>query len=219
MTQRMIQRRDIPQTVRVMSLASASLAGLTTPALFRAICGDACIPSPRLVAIVSEDEGQIVGYAVAVIEGKRYWPSFACRHPLLASQIILKRVRKRIYQIYTKIAEMPHLILHPQNYHEQSSAKPQAQSSPASTRIHGRSWYDEGREIAKVLHIGVHPQARGQGVGRGMYRCLFDLLRLRNVVRVDATIDEHNYSSIRMHQCSGWLLVHARDHWFATIDL
>jgi ribosomal protein S18 acetylase RimI-like enzyme len=175
---------------------------------------------------VSETQGQIVGYVVAITGGKSYWSVFACRYPLVAAQIILKRAQKRLHRVYRHTVDT--LCVDHRHFQEsavQATDRPQLRSDADSfssgipSRYFNRSWEDEGPGVAKILHVGVHPEARGHGVGQALYRCLFDNLRLKGIARVDATINWDNTSSILLHQRSGWTLIPAAGHWFATIDL
>ncbi len=66
-----------------------------------------------------------------------------------------------------------------------------------------REAYDWTAETA----IYIEPHARGTGVGRALYRCLFDTLRRQGFVVVLAGMTVPNPASQRLHESMGMTLV------------
>jgi hypothetical protein len=87
---------DIARTIQVMIEARASVAGVANPAVYTALCRDACSNQkhPRITIIVAEEESEIVGYVVAILSSRDYWRYFAQWHPWLAGTIVWRRATK-----------------------------------------------------------------------------------------------------------------------------
>lgn len=197
-----------------MVKAGASVARSTSPEVFRAVCRDACTrrKPPCFSIVVTEEEEKLAGYVVAHIGGPAFWRAFAFRHPMIAGKILLKRGTR---------------LLHWPRQNPRTKPVPPSPPSASSKRQFAfvladggsRSWQDPGLRIARIQHIGVHPDHRGRGVATRLYQGLFTTLIEIGVTRVDANIDRDNVASLRMHHRTGWRIVDKHGYFFATIDL
>ena len=83
----------------------------------------------------------------------------------------------------------------------------------------GPAWSDGGPENAKVIFVGVDASARGQGIGRELYRTLCEKLADIGVRRLDAHIEHDNHASVIMHRRSGWTVRDRPHGYFAFMEL
>lgn len=192
-----------------MVLAGASFARGTSLELFQTLCRDACQyrQPPCLAVVVAEAEGRLIGYVITHIGGPFYFRAFLQRHPLVAGKLLWKRWARRWHKRGRTLA--------------QARATNSAKLLLPFVKTSGlqRAWDEPGMHIARVQHIGVHPEQRGSGVGRQLYQQLFVSLRRYGVTRVDANIDLANSASLWLHERTGWQVYDDGDHFYATLDL
>ena len=214
---RNLTANDIPQLVQLMVRAGASVARSTSPEVFQAVCRDACArrKPPCFSIVVTEEEEKLAGYVVAHIGGPAFWRAFAFRHPMIAGKILLKRGTRLLHRLRQNPWTKP---VPPSSPPASSDASPN-QFTFVLADDGSRSWQDSGLRIARIQHIGVHPDYRGRGVGTRLYQRLFTTLTEIGVTRVDANIDRNNVASLRMHHRTGWRIVDKQGYFFATIDL
>ncbi len=212
---RTINANDIPQLVQLMVRVGASVARGTSDVIFQAVCRDACArrKPPCFTIVVSEEEERLAGYVVAHIGGPAFWRAFALRHPMIAGKILLKRVASLLHQLRRNMRTKP-----PSSPSATSSAS-QRQFTFVLADDGSRSWQDPGMQIARIQHIGVHPDYRARGVATRLYQRLFTTLMEVGVTRVDANIDRDNVVSLQMHHQTGWRIVDKHSYFFATIDI
>jgi GNAT superfamily N-acetyltransferase len=204
---RLLEPTEVNEAAQLMKQAGASFARGTSLALFQTLCRDACQHRrpPCLAIVVAEQNGQLIGYVITHIGGPAYFRAFSRRHPLTAGKLIWKRLARR---------------WRPRAAQPLQTAKP-AKPALAFVKTTGlqRTWDEPGLHIARVQHIGVHPDQRGGGVGKQLYQQLFASLRGYGVRRVDANIDLDNVASLWLHERTGWQVYDNGDHFYATIEL
>ena len=207
MQYRLLKPTEINEAAQLMARAGASFARGTAPALFQTLCRDACQhrQPPCLAIVVAEENKQLIGYVITHIGGPAYFRAFARRHPLAAGKLLWKRLTRRMRFRTTPAA---------------TTTKPVKPALPfiKSTRAPG-TWDEAGLHIARVQHIGVHPDWRGAGVGRQLYEQLFVSLRGFGVTRVDANIDLDNLASLWLHERTDWQVYDQGDHFYALREL
>jgi len=198
-----VNKRILASVVKLCSELPVSFASLSTPAMHAAVCKEAIkatadnSPSLRMLTALMDNEP--AGIVAVVTQWDRYWRGFFIKHPILAFQMIKKRLFSRL------------------------RAKRTVSSKTETTKYppcQDRHWSDNEPGIAKVVFIGVAASARNQGVAAKLYEAMFEHLAQAGVRRLDARINSNNASSLRMHEkCSFVLYQETEDNVFATHDL
>ena len=67
-----------------------------------------------------------------------------------------------------------------------------------------RVWARAAYQWTAELSVYLHPQCRGQGLGRRLYLALMELLRLQGVRRVYGVVTQGNQASMDFHQALGF---------------
>ena len=204
---RLLEATEVDEAAQLMVRAGASFARGTSFELLQTLCRDACQRQrpPCLAIVVAEQSGQLIGYVITHIGGPAYFRAFARRHPLAAGRLIWKRLTRRWRP---RAARQPQTI------------RPAKPAPPFVKTTHSQCTWDEpGLHIARVQHIGVHPDRRAGGVGKQLYQQLFINLHGYGVTRVDANIDLDNVASLWLHERTGWRIYDHGDHFYATIEL
>lgn len=194
---------DINDVSNVMAQTQAAIQGLSFRVFYYALCKDA-LKNEKVVLAVAQDQGRIIGFALAIFNIKEYWKDFLYTHPILTMNVCVRKLLKKIISRNktNKDVEINAWLL------------PQISELPS-----GRRWQESSPSIAKIKHIGVLPAYRGKGAGKQLYYYLFEELAKRGVTRIDANIPLDNYPSIKLHLSTGWSLEKTADNFFATIDL
>lgn len=189
----------------LLDVARPSVAGLTSPVLYRALCRES-LARGNPVMVVAEVDGALAGFVMAVTDPKAFWRSFLRRHPLIAVRILARRMPGLIR---ARIPRRAAPVLVDRGEHR-----------PAESRTaEGASWEQSGPEIARIVFIGVDEAHRGRGVARALYRHLFAVLEGRGIRRANARIDVDNAPSIRLHRLTGWQIGGAGPSLLATLEL
>jgi ribosomal protein S18 acetylase RimI-like enzyme len=198
-----MEAADLRGLCATMKSVQAVIASISTGAVYRAVCRDAL--AGRAVMVVAVDGTEIVGYVLAVVDWGTYWWGFPGRHPLVALEIALGRLRRRMRNCLAR--------------RRRAAVVMPTDSAAGSPPAEARSWADSSPVIAKIMCIGVRQDWCRQGVGKALYRHLFGVLRQRGVRRLDAQIDLDNKASVRLHEATGWQVRPTGDGYFATVDL
>jgi GNAT superfamily N-acetyltransferase len=213
---RWIQPADVEAAARLMVQAGASFARGTSLSWFRALGRDACghrLPPCAAVLLAADEADRLCGYVTLHLGGPAFFPAFARRHPLAASGLVWKRVNRRLRANWRQRFNPPHPA-------EKRPARPPLANPgfvlPQASPYH---WNDPGLHIARVQHVGVHPERRGAGLGKQLYQELLQRLPDYGITRVDANIDPDNLNSLWLHHRTGWQVYLNHDHYYATVEL
>ena len=203
---RRLELEDVDAICQLMKRVGASIAGLTTRNIYKAVCCDA-LSGNNVVFFLADEEGAVVGFVIAIIDWRYYWQRFMIKHPLITVSILMCRFRRKItgYRDYRS-----------------SDLKCSAFSRDGlgKSGLAKRLWSESSSTIAKVLFVGVNQSARRAGTGVQLYLNLFEELAKFGVKRIDVWFSIHNTPSVRLHQKTGWVVVGAsQDSLFATRDL
>jgi ribosomal protein S18 acetylase RimI-like enzyme len=201
---RLVNNGDIARLQELMEQAASPASGLSSPALYAAMCRDA-LPARRLLIGVVECDDEIAGHLVMVINWRAYWGGFLIRHPILGYQMLRNRFRRRGRGTQAWDALTPN---------QRRQIEEVVQATPS-----GRAWSDSAPTIAKGWYLGIEPAFRRRGLAIQLYRFLFSVLVQRGVTRVDACVDFPNANAIPLHQRLGYRLEKQSTNIFATIDL
>ncbi|MHA1428785.1 MAG: hypothetical protein ACTSQI_22630, partial [Candidatus Helarchaeota archaeon] len=74
------------------------ISGVKSQNIYYAVCKDA-VKEKSIVCIIAERKEIIIGFVIAAINWKHYWINFSLRHPIIAIQIIRKRLIRRLKKI------------------------------------------------------------------------------------------------------------------------
>jgi GNAT superfamily N-acetyltransferase len=183
-----------------------SIVGLRSRALYTAICRQT-LKDDRLVFIVAEARGKLIGFSTAIIDRNRFWISFLPKRPLLSVRIVFKMFLRLI-----RVGESER-VPEPK---ELEMIKEYIAPTPP-----GRSWWgDSSPSIAKGLYMAVSKGHRGKGIGRELLRSRNKVLVERGVKRFDGITQTYNISQIQLFHSEGFRIERKGkdDKLFVTID-
>jgi len=176
---------DRPRLLQLLAVLRVPIAGSVSPAAHRALA-NAALRDPRLIVLLAERDGELVGVALGVLDPRRFWRQLALRNPALIAERIPALIRRRLRK---RRAEA------------QATADPDGLAellSPAT----GRHWMESSPQVGHVSLVLLHPKLRGSGVSVPFMQRLLEELQSRGATRADARIARSNLASIRMcHRC------------------
>lgn len=198
---RRVAPRDDSALLDLMRRTRVHFVGARNDSLYRAIISDSMGDRSRIVTVVAEVDGDLGAFIVAVLsDSRRYWRTFAYRHPLAAAAIVRHRVKKfrrrlgyrrRHRDAYQSDAVLKPRVELPAEVAERLGRRPPEEGSPRPG--------ESGQGIALVLFVMVAPEMRGRGLGVSLYECLFEELRRRGAHRCDCSFSSKDPAAIRMH--------------------
>jgi ribosomal protein S18 acetylase RimI-like enzyme len=188
---RALRPADVPQLLTLLRQVRPSIAGVASEPMYRALLREA-LRGGDLFCVVASDRDKVLGYVLAARNWQRFKRNFLLRHPLLALRILGQR-------LFTQRRQSP---------------QPSSLATVAVDRT-GPQWEQSSPTIAKVLHIGVDPDARGGGVGKALYLFLASYLEPRGIQRIDACVEADNLASLRLHERVGWTVRKDPGHYYA----
>jgi len=180
------------------------IAGLTSRSIYSAIYTEAVARANPIIAI-ADVPPSCGGYVIVSTDWTAFWRGFLLRHPILALQILVTRIWRKLKSAST-------------TKHSETKI-PNAIETMVAREPSGKTWLQSSATIAKIVHIATSPDFRGRGVAESLYHYAFTLLRERGVARVDAMIDLENVASVKLHSKTGWRIERTENSWFATVDL
>lgn len=203
---RLLEQDDLPKILHLMEEFRPSIVGLRSRALYAAVCRQA-LRDDRLVFIVAETQGKLIGFSIAIIDRNQFWISLLPKHPLLSVRIVFKMFLRLIG--VGKSARVP-------EPNELQMIKEYIAPTPS-----GRSWWgDSSPLIAKGLYMAVSKKHRGRGIGRELLRSRNKVSVERGVRRFDGITQTYNISQIHLFHSEGFRIERKGkdDKVFVTID-
>jgi len=179
---REIRASDTEVVVDLMAEFEVSAGGLATRAMYRALCQDAVAGSGGVCVVASYDR-RVSGFAMGLIDRRRYWSGFLARHPAVGASALWRVASRRLAKI-------------------RQSRRPFRSTS----FVRPRAWRESSPRIGKIIYVGVSPPFRRSGIATALYRELESQFARRGVRRIDSLIDPDNAASIRLHEATGWTL-------------
>lgn len=185
-----------------------NIGGVRYPSLYNALCYEA-LSDTRVVFVVAEDQLRIIGFAIGIIDRKRWRYSFLTRHPLIVTRMAFSRILNRLPKL-VKIAVV-----------RMNSTKTERQNTnlyvtPGSSNS---SWSDSSGQIAKFLYEGVSESHRGKHIARKLGECFFQACTERGATRVDAVILAGNIQGLRLDHSLGFNIYQDGISYFGTRKL
>jgi ribosomal protein S18 acetylase RimI-like enzyme len=161
----------------------------------------------EVVIFVALENNTLVGYVIAAKKWSALKRKFFLKYPAVGFQLFSKLLINRMNRFNRTTCPN-----HPE--------KPNIEGL-VNHQITGDTprWSDERPEIAKIIHVGVHPAHRSKGIASGLYAHLTKYLKDNDFQRVDAHIDFDNRASVRMHQRSGWEVRETSDGFLSYFEL
>jgi mycothiol synthase len=77
---------------------------------------------------------------------------------------------------------------------------------------------DDGRPVGEVRILGVRPEARGRGIGRGLLRWSIAELRARGAGDVVLTVEGANDRALGLYERTGFVAAVEWPHWTLRLD-
>lgn len=201
---RVLKEGDIPMACDLLRATNASIDGMMSPAVYRAVCRDS-IARRNAVVVISLKDGTLAGCTVALIDRKAYWRSFLLWHPALTFYVITRALAMKLR---VASASDKRSVQSVYDYGGKISDKPS-----------GRTWQESSPFIAKILHTGVTDESRGMGIAKRLHEHLMVILAGRGVKRVDGNSSLGNMPSVKLLLSTGFTIEKAPSNLFATRDI
>ena len=201
---RLLDKNDMPEIYDLMEEIRPPIAGLSSNAIYSAICCDA-LSIKNVVIVVAKEQEKLIGFNIAIIDLRHYWRSFPQRHLLLAIRIVVYRLLRLIRVGFNVVVP--------------ASDQPDLNNKYISSFPSNRSWKDSTSLIAKIVYAGVAKQHRKKGVGEKLMKYLLRSLAKYGVRRVDAYINMANIPSIRLCYKMGYRIERMANGLFASISI
>jgi RimJ/RimL family protein N-acetyltransferase len=189
----LIQKRDVPQLVKLLGEMEVPIAGCPSKRLYSIFCREAFANRDLVIVTAKTGSGRVVGFNISIINRRRFWMIFALKHPIATFQILLKKYsdKVRIKRNGGHATESVH-----------DDIKKYLSTDSNSVR-----WQDSGKEIAKIIYTGVHPDFRNRHVGTHIARYRNRVLLAKGVKRLDGTVSPKNIASIKLNHRLGVTIV------------
>ena len=206
---RILEQRDIPDTVKLMTDHNIIIGGERRQSVYRAICQEALIDK-RVLFVVGEEQSKIIAYHIVVSDRNRWRYSFMIRHPLIAIRNAFYRTFKQTIKAIKKTGHSKKDIVSPIPDLDEYL-------TPGATN---RSWSDSSPQIGKNFYTGVAESHRGRRIIKGIFEYGDKILAARGVRRVDTVILSNNVKMIRATKRLGWNVYRTTDgSIFTTKDI
>jgi ribosomal protein S18 acetylase RimI-like enzyme len=205
---RLIEKRDLKNTMKLMAEIRPNISGTHSCLLYNTICTDALFDK-KIVFIVTEYKLDIIGFYFVVLDRDRWRTSFIFRHPFIGFIILLNRIfneLKNVFKIHNNNLQCDLVYIH----EIKGLVKPE---------IVNRSWNDSSPQIAKLLYVAVNKTYRGGKIAHKMWKYALEVLKERGISRIDTQILLDNISSIKLHYGLGFDIYIKGHSLFATRDL
>lgn len=203
---RLLERRDVGEVCKLMEQFRHPIWGLTARSLYRVLCNDA-LARQHVFVVVTEEQGIVVGFLIAMRDWKRYWWKFLIRHPFIGSRAVVGKL--------LKVVKRPKRTNHPHQAQESGPTSTEPSPGPRPSRV---LWDTCSPSTAIGVFMGVLTRCRGRGYGPDMYRYLCRILAERGVECVAAHVDAGNAAPLRMHQKLGWQIEPYDNGYWLCID-
>lgn len=198
---RLIAPTDRTEMLDLMRRTRVHFVGTRCDAVYRSIVADSLGRRPKLLTVVAERDGELVGFICAVrSDSTRFWRFFLVRHPMAGAAIAWTRARKlprriryrrRKNALYDNDLVLTPRVSLPDEVADRLGKRPPSSGSPRPG--------EHGPTISLVLYVLVDPAARGSGLGVSLYRRMFDELRRVGSTRCDCSFSAKDPAAIRMH--------------------
>ena len=157
-----------------------------------------------MIIVIAKNNSKIVGFTITVIDWKKFWIKFSKSNPIIAFEIVMKRIMKKI-----KANKVQKTLK--KNGKEISEFFESEQPE--------KSWSDSSPQIAKVIYTGVSENYRKKGIGTMMGSFRFKVLTERGVVRIDTNLDPKNIPAIKLNYKLGYKIYRSGNRLFVSKDL
>jgi len=179
------------------------IAGLANRRIYQSI-GRGALKNDNLIIVIAKDNSRIVGFTIAVIDWKKFWIKFSRSNPMIAIEIVMKRMMEKI-----KVNKVPKTL---------KTNREELKGFFASEQTE-KSWGDSSPQIAKVVCTGVSENYRKKGIGSMMGNYRFKILTERGVERIDTNLDPKNIPAIKLNYKLGYKIYRSGNRLFVSKDL
>ena len=179
------------------------IAGLDNRRIYQSIRRGA-LKNDNLIIVIAKDNSRIVGFTITVIDWKEFWIKFSRSNPIIAIEIVMKRMMEKI-----KVNKVPKTL---------KTNREELKGFFASEQTE-KSWGDSSPQIAKVVYTGVSENYRKNGIGTMMGNYRFKILTERGVERIDTNLDPKNIPAIKLNYKLGYKIYRSGNRLFVSKDL
>ena len=227
---RQLTIEDRPRLLGLFERVPPTIARMSNKLVYRAIVDDA-LRSRHVVMFVASLDGNLVGYVIAAWNWNYFKRMFVLRHPLVGLAAAAKRLREKLER-HDASAHDPSVLRRDfcapcadvatsccvaGSASNRRGDAVTLQAAANSNRIH--AWEDSARTIAKVIYLGIDPQVRSMGLGRGLYAHLITHFKQHGFTRVDSHIDKDNLASMYMLKKAGCTVIEDGCGCFAFFEI
>jgi ribosomal protein S18 acetylase RimI-like enzyme len=195
---------DKPALLKLFGRVPPTIGRMSNKLVYSAIMDDA-LRSRTVVIFVAALDNSLVGYVIAACDWNHFKRMFVLRHPLIGLAALAKRLKGKL------------------TTHDSSRNgfdRTDMDTLPAAWNAKRTcAWEDRAKTIAKIIHIGIDPDVRSRGLGRGLLANLIRHLSQQGFTRIDAHIDKDNLPSVNMFRKAGWTVTQTASGFFAFFDL
>src|SRR5687767_422563 len=85
---------DLLSLCNLMAEVGACFAGLRSRSMCFAIGSDAVADHGATTAVVADLDGELIGFAIAVVDPATYWKGFLWRHPLIGAAAVVHKLMR-----------------------------------------------------------------------------------------------------------------------------
>jgi ribosomal protein S18 acetylase RimI-like enzyme len=179
------------------------IAGLANRRIYHSIIKEA-LKNENIIIVIAKENRKIVGFTISVTDWKKFWIIFFQSNPIIALEIIIKKIMAKI-----KVHKTEKTLNKNGEELKEFIASEQTK----------KSWSDSSPQIAKVVYTGVNENYRKKGIATKMGRFRFKVLAERGVVRIDTNLDPKNIPTIKLNYKLGYKIYRSGNRLFVSKDL
>lgn len=154
------------------------------------------VDQPGSYAVTATSDGTHIGFVVGTSAGAAFYRGFYRHHLLPLAGILIWRFLRNPYVRRNITARIPHLRLVLTSLFRLSTSGEESKSCNASARL---------------LSIGIAPEAQGRGIGEELLDRFLQILREHGIKSVDLSVRADNARAIGFYRKTGWHQERASD--------
>jgi ribosomal protein S18 acetylase RimI-like enzyme len=195
---------DKPGLLKLFGRVPPIIGRMSNKLVYNAIMYDA-LRSRNVVIFFASLDNSPVGYVIATRDWNCFKRMFILRHPFIGLVVLAKRLKEKL-----KTHAVPANDLNRTDLDTLPALWNGKQTYACDNRV---------KRIAKVIYIGIDPQVRSRGVGRGLLANLIRHFNQQGCAHIDAYINKDNLASINMFKKAGWTVIQNQNGFLAFLDL
>lgn len=219
-TVRLLRPDDVRGFAELLAREGESLGGSSAPIVFRAVGNDAAFDRGSLITVAVVD-GEIVGAMVSLIGGSpTYWKRFLLHHPVAGSELLLRRVRKRLRSAVQRWGKpSPHAEVAMTALPEDLLSEPRLQMPPPQGATVATTYRATGEHLAYGPLVVVASEHRGRRIAQQLHGLAFEELSRRGVTSYMNSFLLNYEPSIRLYLRLGFTIYRFPFGFFGTYNI